>query len=179
MKTLLLILFAIMITTEEYVLDFGKLTGGDDWSIVNDDVMGGRSTSTAYLTDTFLHFEGDVSLENNGGFASIRSDYGTMDLSGYESVTLRVRGSERKFALSLDRSRAWYRPNYKFEFTPQGTDWQEFSIPLNQFKESAVGKFTGRTFPKEKQTDVIRMGIILYDNQAGPFELEVDYIKFQ
>lgn len=177
MKTLSLILLAMMISSEEYTIDFGKQSGGDDWSIVNDDVMGGRSTSTSYLTDSYLHFEGNVSLEYNGGFASIRSSYGKMDLSIYEKVTIRVRGTERKFALSLDRSRTWYRPNYKFEFIP-GKDWQEFTIPLSDFKESAVGNLTGRTFPKDKQADVIRMGIILFDKQSGPFQLEVDYIKF-
>lgn len=168
----------MMVSSEEYTIDFGKQKGGSDWRIVNDDVMGGHSTSQAYLTDTYLHFEGNVSLENNGGFASIRSDYGKMDLSTYNKVTIRARGSERKFALSLNRSRAWYRPNYKFEFTPIGNDWQEFTIPLSEFKESAVGRFTGRKFPKAKQEDVIRMGIILFDKKAGPFELEVDYIKF-
>ena len=177
MKALVIILLAMIISSEEYTIDFGQ-NGGNDWMIVNDDVMGGRSTSQAYLTDDYLHFEGDVSLENNGGFASIRSRYGKMDLSVFDKVTIRARGSNRKFALTLNNSRAWYKPNYKFEFTPKGDDWQEFTIPINEFKESSIGRFTGRNFPKSKQAQVIRMGIILFDKKAGPFELEVDYIKF-
>ncbi len=178
MKTVLIILIALMITSEEYSIDFGKNTGGSDWTVVNDDVMGGRSTSQAIMEDSYLHFEGVVSLENNGGFASIRGPYGAEDLSAYENVVIRFRGTERKFAISLDVSRAWYQPNYKYEFTPQGSNWQEISIPLSDFKESAVGRFTGETMSESQQSKVIRMGLILYDKKSGPFELDVDYIKF-
>lgn len=178
MKFLTMLLFALMISSEDYTVDFGKQTGGADWTVVNDDVMGGRSTSEAYLTENFIHFEGTVSLENNGGFASIRSPYEVTDLSSFEKVSLRFRGTNRKFALSLDNSRAWYRPNYKHEFTPNGSDWQEITVPLNEFKESSVGRFTGNNMGKTQLARVIRMGLILFDKNSGPFELDVDYIKF-
>ena len=70
------------------------------WSIVNDGVMGGRSTSKISLTDerTAL-FTGFVSLENNGGFASTRAAFQSLDLSAYEGVTLRVKGDGRRYQL--------------------------------------------------------------------------------
>ena len=41
------------------------------WSIVNDDVMGGISQGQAQAVDDVLLFRGQISLENNGGFSSV------------------------------------------------------------------------------------------------------------
>ncbi|NND63989.1 MAG: CIA30 family protein, partial [Flavobacteriaceae bacterium] len=92
---------------------------------------------------------------------------------------IRFRGTNRKFALSMDIHRAWYLPNYKHEFTPEGENWQEITVPLTTFKETRIGEFTGNTMSNEQLSKVIQMGFILYDKQSGPFELEVDYIKFE
>lgn len=45
------------------------------WRIVNDTVMGGRSQSRFYQQDGVGVFEGFLSLENYGGFASVRRYY--------------------------------------------------------------------------------------------------------
>lgn len=177
MKALALIILMALISSEGLTIDFGATSGGRDWQIVNDDVMGGRTTSTAALLKETLYFKGNVSLENNGGFASVRGPYKEMDLSDYKTVTIRHRGTSRSFALSFDQHTAWYLPNYKYEFTPT-EEWQETTIKLADFKESRVGRYTGNTMSAKSQSELIRMGIILFDKQAGPFELEVDYIRF-
>ena len=47
--------------------------GVNNWSIVNDDVMGGISKSFLSINENEnLIFKGYLSLENNGGFASSR-----------------------------------------------------------------------------------------------------------
>ena len=46
------------------------------WRIVNDGVMGGLSSSDLELTkDRTAIFSGFVSLDNNGGFASVRATF--------------------------------------------------------------------------------------------------------
>ncbi len=45
-----------------------------EWYVVNDDVMGGISRSEISRTERkSLQFTGDLSLERNGGFASVRT----------------------------------------------------------------------------------------------------------
>ncbi|MDH3323720.1 MAG: CIA30 family protein, partial [Flavobacteriaceae bacterium] len=74
MKAMIVISIILsLFANNNYKIDFGKTTGGQNWMIVNDDVMGGLSNSTAELTDSTLIFKGTLSLKNNGGFASIRS----------------------------------------------------------------------------------------------------------
>ena len=49
------------------------LTVHAEWWVINDTVMGGRSSSSWQLSEHDIGvFQGSVSLENNGGFASVR-----------------------------------------------------------------------------------------------------------
>ena len=52
------------------VCDFQAATNAAAWQVVNDDVMGGVSSSSFCVTNGVALFRGKVSLENNGGFAS-------------------------------------------------------------------------------------------------------------
>jgi hypothetical protein len=55
------------------------------WRVVDDGVMGGRSKGNLQISDEgVLTFEGTLSLENNGGFSSLRTDSLKKDLSGAE-----------------------------------------------------------------------------------------------
>ena len=73
MKNLFAIFFLISFTMNSQILDVinpKKNIGIKNWNIVNDDVMGGISTSTMSLNkEKNLLFKGNLSLENNGGFA--------------------------------------------------------------------------------------------------------------
>ena len=68
-----------------------------NWNIVNDSVMGGRSQATLKLiNNTYANFKGYLSLQNNGGFSSIRAYY-PPDLTNIKSIVLKVRGDGRKY----------------------------------------------------------------------------------
>ena len=64
------------------------------WYTVNDNVMGGVSNSLVVVNTELqrLSFTGDVSLENNGGFASTRSQWTNYNLGTFDGIALRVRG---------------------------------------------------------------------------------------
>ena len=64
-----------MDTQSKIVIDFSMPEEMDQWGIVNDGVMGGISQSQFTITpDKTAIFQGDVSLENYGGFASVRRE---------------------------------------------------------------------------------------------------------
>ena len=73
-----IILFILLITTMQTatIFDFNKKADITNWTIVDDVVMGGRSSGNFYLNKEGNGvFEGRVSLENNGGFSSLRYDF--------------------------------------------------------------------------------------------------------
>ena len=81
---------------EKTLFDFSSATNTPTWQVVNDDVMGGVSTSSFRLTNDVAVFRGEVSLDNNGGFASVRSLLARHDLAGFDAFVIRVRGDGRR-----------------------------------------------------------------------------------
>lgn len=169
----------IMFNTTNYKIDFGQNTGGEDWEIVNDGVMGGLSKSSVTLTKNSLIFKGELSLKNNGGFASIRSANQNLDLSNFTSIKIKYRSSGRNFALRLATSNWYYKPNYKHHFGSSSGEWEVAILKLSDFKEYTMGEISNPIVTKDKLKNCIRIGIILSDKKEGPFEIEIDSIEFE
>ena len=160
-------------------IDFGETTGGQDWMIVNDTVMGGLSNSEMTLTQNSLVFKGELSLKNNGGFASIRSSNQKFDLSKYKIARIKFRSNDREFALRFASSDLFYKPNYKHSFGPSNAEWKTVELELSNFKEYRKGQIIDTDVTKDELENVIRVGVIISDKKEGPFEIEIDYIEFE
>src|SRR4051794_29229224 len=95
----LVLLFAMnaQAAADRTVYDFQTTANAAAWQVVNDDVMGGVSNSSFCLTNGVALFRGKVSLENNGGFASVRSLPARHDLAGGNTFVVRVRGDGRRY----------------------------------------------------------------------------------
>ncbi len=91
-----------MTDTEKIVLNFDKSDDSNDWLIINDGVMGGVSESSFQFTKTGTGvFSGNVSLENNGGFASVRLSPSQFNLSDSDGIRFRVKGDGKKYKITL------------------------------------------------------------------------------
>ncbi len=68
--------------------------------IVNDVVMGGVSRSQLSLSSTgTLLFEGNISLDYGGGFASVRSVFNTLDEENLNGILIMVKGDGKTYQL--------------------------------------------------------------------------------
>lgn len=105
-KIMVMILVVVAMNTEAVsqkklneqtvLFDFSNKDANMQWQTVNDGVMGGRSEGRfRILKDGMLEFYGMLSLENNGGFASVRSKPRKLDLQKDDSIIARVRGDGR------------------------------------------------------------------------------------
>lgn len=150
-----------------------------DWVVVNDGVMGGLSQGEASNTADGLLFKGAVSLENNGGFASLRSPYGTYDLSSYTTITLRYRSATHAFAITLNKHRRFWMPVFKKALPLTDGEWKTISFVLDDFESYRLGKFVGNNPTVEDLKKTIRLGFISNEKRASPFEFEIDYIQFE
>ena len=163
-------------TASEPGSDAGAVDPGR-WSVVNDDVMGGRSSSRVERTgEGSVRFRGQVSLENNGGFASIRTDLGTLDLSDARGVALRVRGDDRRYQIRLRTTGPWSRIWYRADFETVAGEWLEIRSPFSEFEPT----FRGRRPPDAPPLDpsaIRQLGFLIADKREGPFELEVSWIR--
>ena len=146
------------------------------WTPVNDDVMGGVSTSALQPTSKgTAQFAGTLSLENNGGFASVRAWLGQMDLSDFEGLSVRVRGDGRTYRLRLRTDNQFDGIAYQAEFDTRDGEWMEVYMPFDLFRPT----FRGRTPRGAAPLDPARIhqiGFMIADKQPGSFKLEIDRV---
>ena len=77
---------------ESTLLNASMMKTEDQWRIVNDGVMGGLSSSKAIVKDDKIIFSGNVSLENNGGFASLRSQINDFNFENFSGIEIKIKG---------------------------------------------------------------------------------------
>ncbi len=175
--TLFLIGSTVVADAEErFLFRFDDPEVASTWQTINDGVMGGRSDGRFTISkEGKLEFFGTLSLENNGGFASVRSSEARLGLAQGESLVMRVRGDGREYNVNLYVPRSLGRNSYRQSFQTTQHEWIDVTLPLDKF----VATWRGRVFPDETfmPGNITGIGIQLSDKNAGPFKLEVDWIK--
>ena len=116
---------------QDVVWDF-HTTGTTDWRPLNDGVMGGQSTGTVIYGDSTMVWQGATSLENNGGFASLRAPWGHLNLSQAREVVLTCRGTGGPFKLTMETSERWWMPYAYASFSPS-EEWGEVVLDVSDF----------------------------------------------
>ena len=142
----------------------------DSW-IVNDGVMGGVSQSSLRQDVDGMFFEGVVSLENNGGFASMRSS--VRFPQGTQLIELFAKGDGKRYKLVL-RTELAPRVTYVADFIALPT-WQTYRFNLSQFKSTFRGRDVNA--PTLSFSDVIDFGILISNNQVGSFAIQLKTLK--
>lgn len=157
-------------------MDFAE-PRGVRWAIVNDGVMGGLSTSDLEITEegTGL-FSGFVSLDNNGGFASTRASFDSMDLTRYDGVTLRVRGDGRTYQLRFRLDGSFDGVAYKAGFSTLPGEWMEVYIPFETLRPTFRGRVPSGVGPFDPGR-IRQMSFLIGDKKEGPFHLEISWVR--
>lgn len=178
MKVLLLGCMFLLLDSDKMVIDFGTNGNNTDWYTLNDGVMGGLSDGILKKTTNSVVFLGTVSLENNGGFASIRSAYDRYKMSKFNQVEIRYRSKGYDFAMTLELYRQFYRPYFKYNLPDTQNKWVVRQISLDEFKAFSLGRYLGYELKEENKNNIIRMGFISNEKRAGPYMIEIDYLNF-
>ena len=156
--------------------DFSDASAARQWISVNDNVMGGVSEGGFRITDDkTLEFSGTISLENRGGFASIRMRPTDLGLDGYDTIALRLQGDGRTYYLDLRTASNRASGSYRAAVKTQKDAWQEVRVPLKDFEYAAFGRRIRGADPL-RASRIQSVGFTLADKQAGPFRLEVGRI---
>lgn len=166
-----------MANNDTLLFDFNSAETSGRWYVVNDNVMGGISTSSMELNnDGTVTFRGMVSLENNGGFASVRAPVTSQSKSRFKGVALRVRGDGSIYSVRFRTNRNFDGYAYQAKFQTEKDNWIEYKVPFSDFKPT----FRGRTLdnkPKLESKNIEQIGLLIADYQFGQFSLDIDWIK--
>ncbi len=147
------------------------------WQAVNDGVMGGVSDGRFRITERqTLEFYGTLSLENNGGFASVRSRPRTLGLQAGDTIVSRVRGDGREYQLNLYTSRQMRAWSYRAPVPTRPGEWIEVAIPLDRFEATSFGQVVRGVGPIDPR-NITSIGFLLAEKTPGPFVLEVAWVR--
>ena len=166
----------LMNTSDALIFNFTKEANLSSWQVIDDGVMGGRSQGNFAINEEGnAVFEGTVSLDNYGGFSSVRHRLLEKDISKYTKVLLRIKGDGKKYQFRIKEKRRDY---YSYITTFQTTnEWQTITVEMHQMYPA----FRGRTLNMDnlKPNKIEEIAILIGNKKAEKFRLEIDSISLQ
>ncbi len=152
--------------------------GAAAWTTVNDPVMGGKSTATITAGNGGLVFSGDISLENNGGFASARSpedpDIGRKATAA-KSLRVRAVGDGKTYLLKVGPAGLPY--SYIQRFGTEAGVTRSYDLPVEGFAPVGQRLDPAPEAPQKLDPSTIsQVSVYILDKQQGPFEITINEI---
>ena len=148
------------------------------WVIVNDTVMGGRSESNIRWEDDSesIRFSGELSLENNGGFASIRAIMPERYFNQAKRICIKVRGDGRTYQLRARTNKNLDGIAFVKEFKTSNGEWTSLEFSMDDFTPRFRGRLI-RDAGKLKPENIRQIGFMLADKIPGQFQLDIQGVK--
>lgn len=148
------------------------------WRIVNDGVMGGVSAARVSRAGDALRFAGEISLENNGGFASMRRPFDPAQGGEAAGFLLRVRGDGNRYRLRVyTRDAAGAENRYSHYATFDTRDGETLSLELRWPRFAASFRGAAVAAPPIRFADVVGIGVMITKDDhrqgRGPFALDL------
>lgn len=168
--------WSIQSDTMQKHIDFSKPTEAQNWIIVNDTVMGGRSQASLGIEKEMLVFAGDLSLQNNGGFASIRRIYSPLSWNSNETLEIKILGDGRSYQFRLRTNRNADGVAYVANFTTKKGEVQVITFDTDDFNPQFRGRLV-RGAPDLNFSDIAQIGFMLADKNPGNFVLRISHIR--
>ena len=171
MKVLCLIILLTSTMKAQIIFDFNNRSNINDWNIVDDVVMGGRSNGNFEInSEGHGVFSGYVTTENNGGFSSVRYPFDKINTTKESKIILHVKGDGKAYQIRIkDNVNSFY--SYITTIETSG-EWQKITIPLKDLYPS----FRGRTLdlPNYNSASFEEIAILIGNKMEESFQLIID-----
>jgi hypothetical protein len=160
-----------------FLLNSTVMETENKWRIVNDGVMGGLSSSRVSVKENNkIVFQGNISLENNGGFASLRSPVKDYNFEKFSGIEIKIKGDGKLYSVSIKETSYFTGYFYTTNFETQKNKWITIKIPFDQLKLYYFGKEinSSKKIPLE---NIKEISLLIGDTQEGIFISEIDSVK--
>jgi len=176
MKVILYLFFFLTLQKPMILFDFNAQSELSNWIVVDDLVMGGRSTGSFSLTpESHGLFKGRVSLENSGGFSSVRHRFAPKQVGEFTKVKLRVKGDGKAYQFRI-KSSAGYSHSYVATFETTSA-WSTVEIPFASMYPSFRGqKLNLPNYPGQVLEEI---AFLIANKTEENFALEIDRIELE
>ena len=171
MKWLFILLIIQLMNTT--LFNFKKDADLSTWQVVDDVVMGGKSSGTFKLNeDGYGEFSGHISLENNGGFSSLQFPFSTISVNPNQVIELYLKGDGKDYQFRV-KDKISNSHSYVYPFKTTG-DWEVIRIQLSQM----TPQFRGRKLQMNAfdQNQIEQLTFLIGNKKQEDFKLELDKI---
>jgi NADH dehydrogenase [ubiquinone] 1 alpha subcomplex assembly factor 1 len=165
-----------MNNTNQILFDFNANSDISNWTTIDDVVMGGSSCSNFKINDFGNgEFYGTVSLENNGGFSSLRHRFSKMKAKGFKEVVIKVKGDGKKYQFRVKDNSA-NSHSFIASFETNST-WQTIHIQLSEMYPAFRGRVL--SIGKFSSESIEEIAFLIGNKTAENFKLEINTIYLQ
>lgn len=176
MKYLLAIIILITTMADKTIFDFDKDTDPGKWQVEDDVVMGGRSSGHFSVNEEGHGvFEGHVSLENGGGFSSLRYKTNKIDVSDSEHIVVRLKGDGKQYQLRV-KHQLDDKPYYVGSFSTSG-EWEEIKVKMADMYPSFHGE--KMDIPDFNYDTIEEVTFLIGNKKEQDFKLLIDKITLE
>ncbi len=163
-------------TKHRDIVNFGESINSVEWMVVNDNVMGGVSRSRVSINpEGFMVFNGNVSLDYGGGFASVRSSYENWEIGKFHGFAIKVWGDGKTYQFRCRMGNNFDGVAYRHYFQTNNVNWQEIRLPFSKFVPTYRGRILSDPAPLDPET-IRNLGLMISDKQSGNFNLKIAWI---
>ncbi len=176
MKYIISVMLLSATMSPTVIFDFNKKSNVKDWVIVVDGVMGGRSSGTFELNDDgFGVFEGSISLENNGGFSSLRYKFPKTVTKEFTKMVIKLKGDGKNYQFRIKTNSGDYY-SYIATFSTSG-EWEEIEISLKDMYPGYRGrKLDQPNFASDYMEEIM---FLIGNKKEESFKLLLDNIELK
>ncbi len=141
-----------------------------NWQIVGDTIMGGKSNGTFKINEPGnAVFQGEVSIENNGGFSLVRHRFAQINVMRSQKILLKIKGDGKQYQLRL---KAKYTDKYSYvtNFSTSG-GWETIELLLSTMQP----KYRGQQLdiPNFDSEYISEIGFLIGNKKAEKFKLKI------
>jgi NADH dehydrogenase [ubiquinone] 1 alpha subcomplex assembly factor 1 len=160
----------------QIIFNFNKSSDIKNWIVIDDVVMGGKSSGSFKLSsDGYGVFVGDISLENNGGFSSVRYRFEKILINKSTKISIRIKGDGKKYQFRIKSNSGDYY-SYISPFSTTG-EWQEIEIPLKDMYPSFRGRKLDQ--PNFSNDAIEEITFLIGNKNKEKFQLLIDKIELK
>lgn len=158
------------------IYDFNKASANNDWKIIDDGVMGGLSQGK-FLIDSDGNgvFQGTISLENKGGFSSVRYQFDKINTNKESKIVIHLKGDGKQYQFRIkDKYDSYY--SYITTFDTSG-EWETIEIKLADLYPSFRGQQLN--LPNFKSDSLEEIVFLIGNKKNESFKLILDKIELK
>jgi monofunctional biosynthetic peptidoglycan transglycosylase len=99
-----------------------------------------------------------------------------LDIKADDTIVVRAKGDGREYVLNIYTKSRRMAFSYRASLPTTKDEWTEVRVPLQDFIPTAFGRRVQGMGPVEPD-QINGLGFMLSDKKAGPFQMQVEWVK--